>query len=56
MSPLVLRDILGMFLNTIDCRCQVFRPRCKNLLVPIQLQLSEKPKGFSQLSVRNYRL
>ena len=49
ISPLVLSEILGFFVNTLtaDAKCPV--EDCKNLLLPIKMQLYEKPKAFSQL-------
>ena len=51
MSPLVFFEILGVFVNTLtlDGNCPV--PDCKNFQLPIQMQLSEKRKIFSQFFV-----
>ena len=51
MSSLVLGEILGVFVNTLtlDGNCPV--PDCKNFQLPIQMQLSEKRKTFSQFFV-----
>ena len=51
MSPPVLGEILGVFINTLTADVkdpvQVF----ENLLLPIQMHLSQKPKAFSLLFV-----
>ena len=47
MSPLVLGEILGLFVNTFTAKgiCPV--QDCEKLELPIQMRLSEKRKGFS---------
>ena len=40
MSPLVLREILGVFLNTMNADDKSRVQDCKNLPLPIQMQLS----------------
>ena len=47
MSPLVLREILGVILNTLTANGKYPVPDCENLQLAIQIQLSEKPKTFS---------
>ena len=51
MSALVLGEILGVFVNTfiVDDKYRV--QDCENLPLPIQIQLSEKEKTFSQFFV-----
>ena len=51
MSPLVLRKILGVFVNisTADDKYRV--QYCENLPVPIQMQLSQNRKNVSQFFV-----
>ena len=46
MSPLLLGEILGLFVNTLtaDAKCPV--QDCENLQLSIQIQLSEKRKKF----------
>ena len=41
MSPLVLRKILGVFVNTLTADCKYPVQDCENLPLPIQMQLSE---------------
>ena len=48
MSPLVLGEILGMFLNTLTDDGMYPVQGCENLQLPIQMQLSEKQKTFSK--------
>ena len=52
MSPLVLGDILGMVVNTLTADAKYPVQVCENLLLPIQMHLSEKAKAFSQLFVK----
>ena len=47
MSPLVLREILGVILNTLTANGKYPVQDCENLQLAIQIQLSEKPKTFS---------
>ena len=42
MSPLVLGEILEMFLNTLAADDMYPVQGCENLKLPIQMQLSEK--------------
>ena len=51
ISPLVLADILGVFFNILTADAKYPVPDCENLLLLIQMQLTEKPKAFSKLSV-----
>ena len=46
MSPLVLGEMLGMFLNTLTDDGMYPVQGCENLQLPIQMQLSEKQKTF----------
>ena len=51
MSLLVLGEILWVLVNpsTLDGKYPV--QDCENLQLPIQMQLSEKPKAFSEFFV-----
>ena len=51
MSPLVLGEILGMFLNTLTDDGMYPVQGCENLQLPIQMQLSDKQNNFSQFFV-----
>ena len=51
MSPLVLCEILGVFLNTLTVDCKYAVQNCDNLQLPNQMQLSEKRQTFSQFFV-----
>ena len=51
MSPLVLGEILGAFANTLTCEGKYPVQGCENLLLPIQMQLSEKRKPSSKVFV-----
>ena len=51
MSHLVLREILGVFVNTLTGDAKYSVQDCENLQLPIQMQLSEKPKAFSEFFV-----
>ena len=51
MSPLVLGEILGMFVKTLIANAKYPVQGCENLQLPIQLQLSEKQKTISQFFV-----
>ena len=51
MSPIVLSQILGVFVTTFNVDGKHPGSDCKNLQLPIQMQLSEKRKPFSQLFV-----
>ena len=46
MSPLVLGEILGVFVNTLTTDGKYPVQRCENMQLPIQMQLAEKPKHF----------
>ena len=48
MSPLVWGEILGVSVNTSTADGQYPVQGCENLQIPIQKQLSEKPKSFSE--------
>ena len=47
MSPLVLGEILGVFVNTLTANDKYPVQDCDNLPLPTQMQLSEKRKTFS---------
>ena len=51
MSPLVLAEILGVFVNTLAADVKYPVQDCENLQLPIQMQLSEKRKPFSEFFV-----
>ena len=48
MSPLVLGEILGVFINTLTADRKYPVQGWENLQLPIQLQLSEKRKTFAE--------
>ena len=47
MSPLLLGEILGLFVNTLTADGKYPVQGCENLQLPSQMQLSQKPKYFS---------
>ena len=47
MSPLVLGEILGVFVDTLPADDKYPVEYYENLRLPIQMQLSEKGKTFS---------
>ena len=51
MSPLVFGEILGVFVNILTGDGKSNVQDCKNLQLPIQMQLSGKRKTFSQFFV-----
>ena len=51
MSPLVLGEILGVFVNTLTADGKYPLQYCQNLQLPIEMQLSEKLKTFSEFFV-----
>ena len=51
MSPLVVCEILRVFVNTLIADGKYPVQDCENLPLPIQMQLSEKRKKFSQIFV-----
>ena len=51
MSPLVLGKILGVFVKTLTAGDMYPVQGCENLQLPIQMQLSEKRKTFSEFFV-----
>ena len=51
MSPLVLSEFWGVFVNTLNAAGKYPVQYCKNFQLPIQMQLSEKRKTFSQFFV-----
>ena len=48
MSPLVLGEILAVFVNTLTADGKYPVQGCENLHLPIQAHLSEKHKSFSE--------
>ena len=50
-SPLVLDEILGVFVNTLTTDSKYHVQGCENLQLPIQMHLSEKRKTFSEFFV-----
>ena len=51
MSPLVLGEMSWVFVNTLTGDGKYPVQDCENLQLPIQMQLSEKPKTFSEFFV-----
>ena len=51
MSPLVLGEILRVFVNILTDDAKYPVQDCENLPFPIQMQLSEKRKTFSKCIV-----
>ena len=51
MSPLVLGEILRVFVNTLTADGKYPVQECQNLQLPIEMQLSEKRKSFSKFFV-----
>ena len=47
----MLGEILGAFVNTLTADAKYPVQDCENLLLPIQMDLSGKPKAFSQVSI-----
>ena len=52
MSRLVSDQILGIFVYILTADGKYPFQGCENLQLPIQMQLSEKPKSFSEFFVR----
>ena len=50
-SFLVKSEILGLFVNTLTTDCEYSCSNRENLSLPIQRQLSEKLKTFSQFFI-----
>ena len=48
MSPLEVGEIFRVFLNTLTAEHKYPVQDCQNLQLPIQMQLSEKRKTFSE--------
>ena len=46
MSPLGLREILGVFVNTLTADGMYPVHECKNFTLPIQMQLPQQRKSF----------
>ena len=51
ISPLVLGEILGVFVNTFTVDGKYPVQDWENFRLPIQVQLYEKPKAFSEFFV-----
>ena len=51
MYPLVLGEILGMFVNALTADGKYPVEGCENFQFPIEMQLSEKQKTFSEIFV-----
>ena len=51
MSPTVLGESVGVFVNTLTADGKYPVQGCENLQLPIQMQLSEKQKTFSEFFV-----
>ena len=51
MSPLVISEILEVFVNTLTADDKYPVQDCENLQLLIQMQLSEKRKTFSEFFV-----
>ena len=51
MSPLVLGEILEIFVNTLAADDMYPVQGCENLKLPIQMQLSVKQKIFSEFFI-----
>ena len=51
MSPLVLVEILVVFINTLTADAKYPVQDCDNLLLLIQMKISQKLKAFSQFFV-----
>ena len=51
MSPLVLGEIFGVFVNTLTADGNYPVQGCENLQLPIQMQLFEKRKTFFQFFI-----
>ena len=51
MSPLVLGEVLVMFVHRLTADGKYPVQDCENMQLPIQTQLSQKRKTFSQFSV-----
>ena len=51
MFPLVLREILEVFVDTLTANGKYPVQYCENLRLPIQMQLSQKGKTFSEVFV-----
>ena len=52
MSPLVLGETLGVFVDTLPADAKYPVEYDENFRLPIQMQFSEKRKHFSQFFVR----
>ena len=50
MSLVLLSQILGIFLNTLTAEGKYLAQYCKNLQLPIEMQVSQKQKLFLNVS------
>ena len=51
MSPLVLGEILGVFLNTLTADGKYRVQDCGNMQLPIQMKITKKEKTFSEIFI-----
>ena len=51
MSPLELREILGLYVNTLTANAKYPIQDCDNIQLPIQMQISGKQKIFYRFFV-----
>ena len=49
VSPLALGEVLGRFVNTLSADGNYHVHGCENLQFPVEMQLSEKRKPFSEV-------
>ena len=49
MSPLMLGGVLGVYIDTLTANAKYPVQVCENLQLPIELQLSQKRKSFSEI-------
>ena len=51
MSPLVLGEILGVYVTTLTANAEYPVEDCENLRLPIEMELSKKLNIFAQFCV-----
>ena len=51
MSLLVLGEVLGVYVNTLTANAKYLVQVCENLQLPIEMELSQKRKCFSEFFV-----
>ena len=56
MSPSVVGEILGVFVNTLSADGKYPVQYCENLKVQFQMQLSEKRKTFPLIFLESYQI